>query len=75
MQSPIGPIPAGLFAVTAIKVDKHRSVAAANQSRRKVAAAGRSLLHGSVLPALSLFQYKPSLGTVVDLRDLKVGGS
>jgi hypothetical protein len=38
-------------------------------------AAGRRLLSTSTLSALSLFQYEPSLGAVVDLRNLTVGGS
>ena len=63
-----------LFAVTAITVDKHPSVSAANQARRTASAAGRSLLSRSTLSALSLFQYEPSLGVVVDLRNLTVGG-
>jgi hypothetical protein len=63
-----------LFAVTAIKVDNHRTVAAANRARREAAASGRALLEASTLPALALFEYRPTVGVVVDLRDLAVGG-
>ncbi len=63
-----------LFAVTAIKVDKHPTVAAADRARREAAAYGRALLQSSTLPALALFEYQPAVGAVVDLRDLAVGG-
>lgn len=63
-----------LFAVNAIRVDSHASVAAANRARREASAAGRALLAVSTLPALSLFQYQPHVGAVVDLRSLTVGG-
>jgi hypothetical protein len=64
-----------LFAVTGITVDNHGSSAAADQARRTSSAAGRDLLSKSTLDALSLFQYEPSIGAVVDLRNLTVGGS
>lgn len=63
-----------LFAVNAIAVVGHPSVAAANRARREASAAGHSLLAVSTLPALSLFEYQPHLGAVVDLRSLTVGG-
>jgi hypothetical protein len=63
-----------LFAVTAIKVGKHASVAHANRARREASAAGRALLDASTLPALPLFEYQPDVGAVVDLRNLAVGG-
>ncbi len=63
-----------LFAVNAIKVEGHTSVAAANRARHEASAAGRSLLAASTLPALSLFEYQPHVGAVVDLRSLTVGG-
>jgi hypothetical protein len=63
------------FAVTAIRADQHSSAAAAARVRRMASATGRHLLRNSTLSALSLFQYQPSLGAVVDLRSLTVGGS
>ena len=36
---------------------------------------GRELLNKSPLSAISLFQYDPSVGAVVDLRNLTVGGN
>lgn len=63
-----------LFAVTAIKVDNHPTVAAADRARREAAAYGRALLQASTLPALALFEYQPTVGAVVDLRNLTVGG-
>jgi hypothetical protein len=75
MQSATGVVGLADFAVTAIKADEHPSVAAANRARRMASATGRHLLDSSTLSALSLFQYQPSLGAVVDLRSLTVGGS
>jgi hypothetical protein len=75
MQSPAGVVSVAQFAITAITTDEHSSAAAANTLRRRESAAGRRLLNDSTLSALSLFQYKPSLGAVVDLRNLTVGGS
>jgi hypothetical protein len=69
-----GTAPVTMFAVTGIKVDKHSSTAAASSARQKVSQAGRQLLANSQLAALSLFQYRPSLGSVVNLQNLKVGG-
>jgi hypothetical protein len=63
------------FAVTGITAEQHSSVAAANQARRAVSPAGSKLLSQSTLSALSLFQYQPSVGAVVDLRNLTVGGN
>jgi hypothetical protein len=74
MQSATGVVAVALFAVTAIKADEHPSDAAADKARRTESAAGRALLNTSALSALSLFRYDPSLGTVVDLRNLEVGG-
>ena len=75
VQSGTGVVPVTMFAVTKIKVDRHKSVAAARKARSQVSAAGRALLSSSPLSALSLFQYKPNLGSVVSLQNLKVGGS
>jgi hypothetical protein len=66
-----------LFAVTGINATEHGSAAAATKAREKADEAGRQLLDSSKskLPALSLFKYEPSLGAIVDLRNLTVGGS
>ena len=63
-----------LFAVTAIKVKDHASVAAAKRARREASAAGQTLLKASTLTALPLFEYQPAVGAVVDLRNLEAGG-
>lgn len=63
-----------LFAVTTIKIDSHPTMAAADRARREEAASGRALLEASTLPSLALFEYRPTMGAVVDLRDLAVGG-
>jgi hypothetical protein len=65
----------GEFAVTGISARQHPSVAAANQARNDANPAGSTLLAHAALPALSLFQYEPSVGAVVDLRNLTVGGN
>lgn len=64
----------GSFAVTGIKVDHHPSAAAATKARQRVSADGRALLKSLTSPVLDLFQYKPGLGTLIDLRNLHVGG-
>jgi hypothetical protein len=74
-QSLTGLVPGPLFAVTAIKADDNSSAGAADKLRRTESAAGRALLNESTLTALSLFQYDPSIGAVVDLRNLTVGTS
>lgn len=74
-QSTSGTVSVGQFAVTAIKADQFSSAAAANQARNLASASGRHLLSKSTLSALSLFQYEPSVGAVVDLRNLTVGGN
>jgi len=61
--------------VNAITADQHQSAAAANKARQDASDLGRELLANSPLNALSLFQYDPSVGAVVDLRNLTVGGS
>jgi hypothetical protein len=62
-----------LLAVTSIRVAHYGTVAGANRARRATSAAGRALLNTSTSAALSLFQYQPSRGVVVDLRNLSVG--
>ncbi|HUA44807.1 MAG TPA: hypothetical protein VMA77_06250 [Solirubrobacteraceae bacterium] len=74
-QTSTGSTPVALFAVNSISAANHPSVAAANQARHDASQAGRELLANSPLGAASLFQYDPSVGAVVDLRNLTVGGS
>jgi hypothetical protein len=74
-QTPSGTTPVALFSVNSITAAEHPSVAAANQARRTANEAGRQLIANSPLGAGSLFQYDPSVGAVVDLRNLTVGGN
>ena len=74
-QGASGSTPVALFSVNSITADQHPSVAAANKARQTASDVGRGLLNRSPLSALSLFQYDPSVGAVVDLRNLTVGGS
>jgi hypothetical protein len=73
-QTPTGWSQVALFAVTGISVTNYPSAAAASKAREQASTAGRDTLSDSSLPALSLFQYEPSVGSVVDLRNLTVGG-
>jgi hypothetical protein len=73
-QTATGSTPVALFAVNSISAVDHPTAAAANTARRKASDAGRQLLANSPLTAVSLFQYDPSVGAVVDLRNLTVGG-
>lgn len=70
----VGPSTVALFAVTGISATSYPSAAAADNARRTASASGRALLDKSTSSALSLFQYDPSLGSVVDLSNLKVEG-
>lgn len=63
-----------LFAITGISAVSHSSASAANKARAAKSEAGQAVLDGSNLPTLMLFKYEPSVGAVVDLRDLTVGG-
>jgi hypothetical protein len=63
-----------LFSVNSIGAVNHATVAAADAARRTASDAGRQLLANTPLSAVSLFQYDPSVGAVVDLRNLTVGG-
>ncbi|MBV9174818.1 MAG: hypothetical protein JOZ81_32550 [Chloroflexi bacterium] len=74
LSSSNGSVSRLLFAVTAITADQYPSAAAADKARQNVSADGRRLLSNSTLTALSLFPYDPSLGAVVDLRNLSVEG-
>ena len=73
-QTSSGVSPVALFAITSVSAVNHGSATAATKVRRQESSDGRSILNGSQLTALSLFRYDPSLGTVVDLRTLSVGG-
>lgn len=73
-QTPTGSTPVALFSVNSISAANHPTVAAADAARRTASEAGRKLLATTALNAVSLFQYDPSVGAVVDLRNLTVGG-
>jgi hypothetical protein len=70
-----GAVTGALMAVTAIKADNYPSAAAAGRARQTDSAAGRRLLDLSNVSALSLFPYRPSLGAIVDLSNVTVGGN
>jgi hypothetical protein len=63
------------FAVTSLKPQAHDTVSAATQARQEESAAGHVLVKESKAGALSLFHYDPSIGAVVDLRNVSVGGN
>lgn len=73
IQSKTGVAPVAMFAVTGISVVTHGSVSSAKSARQNQSAAGRKLLDHTDLSALSLFHYEPSIGAVVDLRNLTFG--
>jgi hypothetical protein len=70
LQTASGTNRVAMFAVTAIKTVKHASSSAAMKARQQESAAGRQVLDHSDLSALGLFRYEPSVGAVVDLRNL-----
>jgi hypothetical protein len=70
-----GAVTGALMAVTAIKADDYPSAAAADRARQAESAAGRRLLDLSNVSALSLFPFRPSLGAIVDLSNVTVGGN
>jgi hypothetical protein len=74
-QTPTGSTPVADFQVNSITAAQHPSAAAADQARRNASEVGRKLLVESSYTALSLFQYDPSVGAIVDLRNLTVGGN
>jgi hypothetical protein len=74
-QTAKGNVPVAQFAVTAVKANDYPSKSAADKARKQESAFGRGLLNKSTASALSLFQYDASVGAVIDLRNLKVGGS
>ncbi|MBV9943470.1 MAG: hypothetical protein JO262_15200 [Solirubrobacterales bacterium] len=63
------------FAVTSVDVNHYGSAADAQHARQQVSVFGAKLLRNSPLSALSLFQYDPNVGAIVDLRNLTVGGN
>jgi hypothetical protein len=65
---------AAMFAITDITAADYPSKAAADQARQAEFLAGRQFLNQLPLQALQLFPYDESLGAVVDLRNLTVGG-
>lgn len=73
-SGPAGLTGVALMAVTGIKADEYPSAAAADRARTTESGSGRGLLDRSNYRALSLFQYKPGLGALVDLSNLTVGG-
>jgi hypothetical protein len=73
-QTATGSTPVALFSVNSISAADHPTAAAADAARRTATEAGRRLLATTTLSAVSLFQYDPSVGAVVDLRTLTVGG-
>jgi hypothetical protein len=73
-QTATGSTPVALFSVNSISAVGHPTAAAADAARRTASAAGRQLVANTPLSAVSLFQYDPSVGAVVDLRNLTVGG-
>lgn len=70
-----GRVTGTLLSITGISAEGYSSPAAANQARLAESGAGRRLLNATSSKALSLFQYKPSLGAVVDLSNVTVGGN
>ena len=70
-----GPIHVSDFAVTGITTISHKSAAAAGRVRRQVSKTGQKLLRSLHYDALALFPYQPSVGAVVDQRNLTAGGS
>jgi hypothetical protein len=75
IPSPAGPVQVALFAITGISARQYSSSAVADKVRQAESQAGRDLLNSdsSTLGALSLFHYDPSVGAVVDLRNLTAG--
>ncbi len=74
LSSANGSVSHVLLAVTTLTAARYPSASAARRARRRASAIGRKLLNGSSLSALSLFQYDPAAGAVLDLRNVTVGG-
>ncbi len=75
MRTATGDVSVASFAVTGISAAQHASVAAAQKARRQASAAGRLIINHSTSTALALFPYEPSIGAIVDLRNITVGGN
>lgn len=75
IQTVRGLVAEAMFAVTEIQAVGHGSASAAMKAREAESSAGRTVLNHSSLSALSLFRYEPSVGAVVNLRNLTVGDS
>jgi hypothetical protein len=73
VKSSSGESSSSLFAITGISARDYPSAAAADKARRAESAAGRAILDASTAISLSLFRYDPSVGAVIDLRNLTVG--
>ena len=73
VQAAGGQVGPALFAITGITAVNYPSAAAADKARRAESAAGRGILDASAAISLSLFRYDPSVGAVIDLRNLTVG--
>jgi hypothetical protein len=70
-----GIVRVALFAVTGISAVNQGSRSAALTVRDRASSRGRQVLNRSSLNALSLFHYEPSVGAVVDLRNLTLRNS
>jgi hypothetical protein len=75
LKTATGSVPLAQFAVTAVSADRHRTPAAAQEARRQTSAFGQRVLRATHLSALSLFPYMPSVGAIVDRRNLTAGGN
>jgi hypothetical protein len=73
-QTPTGTTPVALFSVNSISAAEHPTVAAANAARAAASEIGRKMLANSPLSGNGLFLYDPSVGAIVDQRNLTVGG-
>ena len=73
-QTPTGTTPVALFSVNSISAADHPTVAAANAARTAVSEVGRKMLANSPLSGNGLFLYDPTIGAIVDQRNLTVGG-
>jgi hypothetical protein len=73
-QTGSGSTPVAQFSVNSITAAEHPSAGAADAARHAGFAAGRKLVANSPLAGVSLFQYDPNVGAVVDLRNLTIGG-
>ena len=73
-QTPTGTTPVALFSVNSISAAEHPTVAAANAARAAASEIGHKMLANSPLSGNGLFLYDPTIGAIVDQRNLTVGG-